>query len=169
VVVPKIYSTHGTPGAYLSAVLDHVGTSKAVGVFSYEDPDTASASPFSGRLHCARPLAVIASAAGVGTSPGDRRHSGCTCERARPRATPSSDSCRQRSWHQQGRIYQRRRSRWELSAAVARIAPDKDSAMYLSNTADNKFLSRVWRDVLVRMDCHPAGSDTMGSRRWRVC
>ena len=73
IVIPKIYTSHSAPGAYVRDVLDTVSGTNAVGVFCYSPPDTTSSTPFAGRIDCVRPLRVITSAKPVSLSVGSTK------------------------------------------------------------------------------------------------
>ena len=148
IVIPSTYSSHSSPAEYVREVLDKISGSKAIGVFRYEPPDTTSVTPFKGRLHCVRPLIMGAAAtagSGVLSTHGGSKtqwvhmREGSTTRDAffrflqmakllsadAPIATPNIPI--------------------ELRQAVERISPGRGAEAYLANTADDKFLSRVWR------------------------
>lgn len=141
-VLPSIYPTHSAPASYVRDVLDEVSSSKAIGVFRFEEPDLSSPTPYAGKLHCVRPLRLI------------------TTSVQRRAATPKTQwvHMREGSTTRDGflRFLQtaKRISSGEapvpaiplpLREAIHRVAPGKDPEHYLANTVDDKFLSRVWR------------------------
>lgn len=145
VVIPRTYPSRTDPGQYVRDVLDKVSTSKAVGVFHYDPPDTSSPTPFAGRLECVRPIELIATTKHVGGGAGTVKtqwvhmREGSTTRDAFFRFLQtakklSADDAPPTVSLPSG-----------LVAAVARLAPGKSAEMYLSNTSDDKFLSRVWR------------------------
>jgi hypothetical protein len=68
IVVPGQYSSHTTPADYVRDVLDRISSTKAIGVFRYDSPDTSSATPFANRLHCVRPFELIATVSHVASA-----------------------------------------------------------------------------------------------------
>jgi hypothetical protein len=145
IVIPAQYSSLATPAVYVREVLDEISGSRSIGVFSYESPDTTSATPFSGRIQCIRPL--VFGAGGVRMRPAGQgpktqwvhmREGSTTRDgffrflqvakrlSADPAAGPPA-------------------LRPEIVAAVGRLAPGKDPVEYVTNTADSKFLTRVWQ------------------------
>jgi hypothetical protein len=144
IVVPGTYPTHESPAAYVKGVLDLMGTS-AIGVFSYSDIDTSSPTPFADKLACARSLEVVASASRVSTASSGAKtqwvhmREGSTTRDAFCRFLQIAKRMSTGDEPPQPQIPS------DLVKAVARIAPGKDAEQFLSNTADEKFLSRVWR------------------------
>lgn len=145
IVIPARYNSHSAPAEYVRAVLDEISGSRSIGVFSYEAPDTTSATPFAGRIRCVRPFTFAAGAARV--QPASRgpktqwvhmREGSTTRDAffrflqtakrlsADPGATPPP-------------------LRPEIEAAVGRLAPGRDPVEYVTNTADSRFLTKVWQ------------------------
>lgn len=146
IVVPRLYSTHANPAAYIDSVLSHLGGgSQSIGVFHYDAPDLASSTPFSGRLHCVRPFDVATTVRGSTAISGRgpitqwvHTREGSTVRDAFFRflqiaksytigigTLPPLDPA--------------------LVAAVDRLAPGANPYWYLSSTSDNRFISDVWR------------------------
>jgi hypothetical protein len=143
IVLPSSYATHAKPADYVRDVLDGISGSKAIGVFRFDEPDLTSPTPYAGRLHCVRRLEV-ANRAIEGRSSG--------------RPQTQWVHMREGSTTRDGffRFLQTAKLMAStdefvpsipvpLVAAVERLAPGRDPASYLANTADDKFLSRVWR------------------------
>ncbi len=143
IVVPTSYSTHPTPADYVTEVLDRISGNKAIGVFRFEEADLSSPTPYAGRLHCVRPLQLVT-----------------TTVAGRPSARPKTQWVHMREGSTTRDAFLRflqtakRLSSGderephiprELREAVNRLAPGRDPAAYLANTADDKFLSKVWR------------------------
>lgn len=145
IVVPNRYSSHDTPAAYVKDVLDKISSAQSIGVFGYEAPDTSSPTPFAGRIHCVRPLQLSASASPVGAAAGRPRtqwvhmREGSTTRDAFFRFLQTAK--RMSATDEVPPI----NLPTGLVSAIGRIAPGKKPDWYLSNTADDKFLSRVWR------------------------
>lgn len=145
IVIPGRYATHPTPAEYVRDVLNTISGSRAIGVFSYDAPDTTSATPFAGRIQCIRPLVFDLRAGHL--RPANKgpktqwvhMREGSTTRDAffrflqvakRLSADPTAASPALRP---------------EIIAAVGRLAPGKDPLEYVTNTADNKFLTKVWQ------------------------
>ena len=145
IVIPARYTSHGAPAEYVRDVLDEISESRSIGVFSYEAPDTTSPIPFAGRIRCVRPL--IFANGGVrlrATNQGPKTQwvhmrEGSTTRDAffrflqvakRLSADPGAP---------------RPVLRPEIVAAVGRLAPGRDALEYVTNTADDRFLTRVWQ------------------------
>lgn len=147
IVIPEAFPTLSDAGEYVTRVLDDVSQSKAIGVFTYEEPDTTLAAPFSGRIACRRTLRVVDSAAGQGlkrtsTSPRTQwvhMREGSTTRDAFFRFLQVAKRL------SSGQITPLPPIPAELTAAITRLAPDKTAENYLANTADDRFLSQVWR------------------------
>lgn len=143
-VVPAAYSSHATPAHYVKAVMDQFQGSDAVGVFEYDSPDTTSPTPFAGRLRCIRPLRLVttttqpmATASGTKTQWAHMRE-GSTTRDAYLRFLQTAKLL------SAGQTLPRPRIPADLVAAIRRVAPGADPVKYLSNTADNRLLTRVW-------------------------
>ena len=145
IVIPERYSSLATPAAYVREVLDDVSSSKSIAVFAYQPPDTTSATPFAGRINCIRPLVFGATGVKLRTaSHGPKTQwvhmrEGSTTRDAffrflqvakRLSADPDSKPPPLRV---------------EIVSAIDRLAPGKDPIGYITNTADSKFLTRVWQ------------------------
>lgn len=143
IVIPSTYPSLATPADYVKGVLDKIGGSAAIGVFRYEPPDTSSATPFAGKLHCVRALQVSAVAPGVkavakprtqwvhmreGSTTRDAFFRFLQCAKRLSAGSPATAPLLPKA----------------LVDAINRLAPGKDAAAYLANVADNKFLSQVW-------------------------
>jgi hypothetical protein len=147
IVIPQGYPTLPMAGEYVARVLDDVSQAKTIGVFAYEEPDTALAAPFLGRISCKRTLQVVDSGPGHAL----KRSS------ANPRTQwvhMREGSTTRDAFFRFLQVASRLSSEEtpppppipaELAAAVARTAPDKAPDAFLANTADDRFLSRVWR------------------------
>lgn len=145
IVVPRIYSTHGNPAAYVDAVLSHLGGCQSIGVFHYDAPDLTSSTPFSGRLHCVRSLDVatpvpggIAIAGRGATTQWVHTREGSTTRDAFFRFLQIAKSYT-------AAVGPLPPLHPDLVAAVSRVAPGADPYWYLSSTSDNRFISVVWR------------------------
>jgi hypothetical protein len=146
IVVPALYRSHARPAEYVSDVLSQFDEPRAIGVFKYDPPDTSSPTPFAGRLHCVRPLEVL-------TSPRPTAHQ--VAARVRTQWVHMREGSTTRAaffrFLQVAKLLSAdpdaspRPLRKELVAAVARVAPGRDAHQYIANTADDKFLTRVWR------------------------
>lgn len=145
IVVPSAYSTHSSPANYVAEVLDRTSNAKAIGVFRYDDPDTSSATPFVGRIHCIRPLEIFTTAATqLAASTGPKTQwvhvrEGSTTRDAFFRFLQTAKMLSAGAPPPTPNIP------LELIAAIARIAPGRDPLAYLANTATTNFLSRVWQ------------------------
>lgn len=144
-VVPRAYSTHSSPGPYLKAVLDQIAGSESVGVFDYESPDTSSATPFAGRIRCVRPFKVITSK----QSPAIVS-AGTTTQWAHVR----EGSTTRDAYFRFLQVAKRLTSEYQpelpdlpggLVSAIERIASGQNPHSYLANTADDRLLTRVWK------------------------
>lgn len=144
IVIPGRYQSLLTPAEYVKEVLDEIGGSRSIGVFSYEEPDTSSVTPFAGRIRCIRPL-VFAAPRG----------------RARPPTSPKTQWVHMREGSTTRDAFFRflqvakklsaeptlpsPQIRPEIVSAIERIAPGRNPIDYVCNTADGKFLTRVWQ------------------------
>lgn len=143
IVLPSSYSTHDAPANYVKEVLDQICSNKAIGVFRCEDPDLSSATPFANRLHCVRPFELV-------TTDLPRRpavHTKTQWVHMREGSTTRDAFFRflQTAKRLSSGDSPTPQIPDELRQAIERIAPGKDPAAFLANTADDKFLSRVWR------------------------
>jgi hypothetical protein len=145
IVLPSSYSSHPSPGEYVGDVLDRVSGNKAIGVFRFETPDLSSPTPYAGRIHTVRPLELVTTGTSVRAVPSRPKtqwvhmREGSTTRDAFFRFLQtakrlSADSRMPEPTMPSG-----------LRDAIARLAPAKDPFAYLANTADAKFLTRVWR------------------------
>lgn len=147
IVIPEAFPTLPEAGQYVARVLDGVSQSRAIGVFTYEAPDTTLAAPFSGRIACRRPLRVVDTATGkrlrrASTSPRTQwvhMREGSTTRDAFFRFLQVAKRL------SSGQAPPSPSIPAELASAVSRLAPDKTADAYLANTADDRFLSQVWR------------------------
>lgn len=145
IVIPARYASHGTPGEYVRDVLNEISESRSIGVFSYEAPDTTSPTPFAERIQCIRPF--VFAGGGVRLRPISQgpktqwvhMREGSTTRDAffrflqvAKRLSADSSSARPVL-------------RPEIVDAVGRLAPGRDPVEYVTNTADNRFLTRVWQ------------------------
>lgn len=143
IVIPRSYPTHEAPAEYVKDVLDRISTNASIGVFCYDEPDLSSPTPFAGRLHCVRTFSLATpvgarSIAGRGTkTQWVHMREGSTTRDAffkflqtakRLPGTPTWAPVLPPS----------------LVDAVSRLAPGRDPISYLANTADNRFLTKVW-------------------------
>jgi hypothetical protein len=143
IVIPSSYPTLEAPADYVKNVLDRISTNASIGVFRYDDPDLSSPTPFAGRLHCVRTFSFATGAssrsiAGRGTkTQWVHMREGSTTRDAffkflqTAKRLPSGAS--QPPSLPQG-----------LVQAVARLAPGREPIAYLANTADIRFLTKVW-------------------------
>lgn len=145
IVIPSVYSTHPAPAGYVADVLDKISGNKAIGVFRYDDPDTTSATPYAGRIHCERPLELI-------TTPATERsaRSGPKTQWVHMREGSTTRDAffrflRVAKQLSSGVAANAPQIPAGLVAAIARIAPGKDPAAYLANVADSKLLSQIWQ------------------------
>lgn len=145
IVVPSVYASHPTPADFVKNVLDHTSGNKAIGVFRFDPPDLSSPTPYAGRLHAVRPLELITTAISAGTTTSRPRtqwvhmREGSTTRDAFFRFLQTAKLLSADGALSMPTIPE------ELKQAIARIAPGKDPLAYLANTADEKFLTRVWR------------------------
>jgi len=145
IVIPSVYAAHPSPASYVTEVLDQVSRSKAIGVFNYEDPDTSSPTPFQGRLHSIRPLELVTARSSARPASARTRtqwvhmREGSTTRDAFLRFLQTATQLAAGTEVEQPDIPP------ALKAAVKRIAPESTPEAFLANTADDKFLSRVWR------------------------
>lgn len=145
IVIPRIYSTHSSPGKYVSEVLSQISGNKAIGVFEYDPPDASNPAPFSGKLHCVRPLEIITAPLPVKLSA------------SRPKTQwvhMREGSTTRDGFFRFLQVAKRLSSGLALSSpfipkelvdAITRISPTSDPISFLANTADDKFLSKVWK------------------------
>jgi hypothetical protein len=144
IVIPKVYATHGSPGEFLRSALDYIDGSGAIGVFHYDVPDISSSTPFAGKLHCVRPmkLATLLSTPHIAAVPKTQ------WVHMREGSTTRDGFFR---FLQVAKVLAADGTTvvpdvpHELIAAVGRIDPNRDAYSYLANTADERFLSRAWR------------------------
>ena len=143
IVIPSIYSTHPTPADYVKEVLDRVSTNVSIGVFRYDPPDTGSATPFAGKLHCVRPFIL---ATGAGTRAISGRGNKTQWVHMREGSTTRDAFFRflQTSKRLSSGPIAPPTIPTELARAVNRIEPGRSAVSYLANTADARFLTRVW-------------------------
>lgn len=145
IVVPRSYNTLAAPAEYVAEVLDQISGSRAIGVFQYESPDQSSATPFAGRVQCIRTFALIANAATAqpaSTGPKTQwvhMREGSTTRDAFFRFLQVAKRL------SAGVTLGSPNLPPDLVAATNRIAPGRDAAAYLANTADARFLSQVWQ------------------------
>ncbi len=145
IVIPARYNSHDAPATYVREVLDDISESRSIGVFSYEAPDTTSATPFAGRIQCVRPLVFAAGAARV--QPASR---GPKTQWVHMREGSTTRDAFFRFLQTAKRLSADPAARPpalrpEIVAAVARLAPGRDPIEYVTNTADNRFLTKVWQ------------------------
>jgi hypothetical protein len=144
IVVPSNYVSHASPAQYVKEVLDQVSKSKAIGVFRFETPDLSSPTPYAGRLHTVRPMELITTGTSVAVSSRPQTQwvhmrEGSTTRDAFFRFLQTAKLLSANSPVPKPAIPT------GLKNAIARLAPGKDASAYLANTADDKFLTRVWR------------------------
>ena len=145
IVIPREYSSLPEPAEYVTTVLNRTEGSGAIGVFHYQAPDVTSPTPFSGRLHCVRPLRLVAAA------PAER----VTVAAPKTQWVHMREGSTTRDAFFRFLQTAKRLSAGaeayspvldkNLIAAIARVAPGRDPYDYLANIADERFLSRVWR------------------------
>ncbi len=145
IVVPTIYSTHASPAQYVRDVLDQVSGNKAIGVFRFEAADLSSPTPYAGRIHVVRPMELITTGTTTRTvlsrpkTQWVHMREGSTTRDAFFRFLQTAKLLSADGELPAPRIPA------GLRDAVARLTPGRDPSAYLANTADDKFLSRVWR------------------------
>lgn len=145
IVIPSVYSTHSGPADYVTDVLDKVSASKAIGVFSYEEPDTTSATPFAGKIKCVRPFEIISTAATARSANAGPKtqwvhmREGSTTRDAFFRFLQVAKQLSSGVDAPVAKIPS------GLVAAISRLAPGKDPEAYLANVADVRLLSQVWK------------------------
>jgi hypothetical protein len=145
IVIPSQYPSHDSPAIYVKGVLDMLGSTSPIGVFRYEEPDTSSPVPFANRIHCVRPFVLSARSANVASPAGRPKtqwvhmREGSTTRDAFFRFLQTAKRMSATEDVPMPKLPPR------LVAAIKRLAPDKDPQWYLSNTADDKLLTRVWR------------------------
>lgn len=144
IVIPGQYATHPTPADYVREVLDRVSTCAAIGVFRYDPPDQSSPTPFAGRLHCVRPLVLVT---GAGARAISGRGAKTQWVHMREGSTTRDAFFR---FLQTAKLLPTGavpppQIPQGLRDAVERLAPGQDPASYLANTADNRFLTQVWK------------------------
>lgn len=147
IVIPAEFPTLPQAGEYVARVLNDVSQSKAIGVFAYQTPDTTLAAPFSGRIACSRPLQVVESISGQALK---RASASARTQWVHMREGSTTRDAFFRFLQVAKRLSSGEEPPYppippELGAAIDRLAPDKPSDAYLANTADERFLSRVWR------------------------
>ncbi len=139
------YATLSSPAAYVSDVLDQMGSASSIGVFEYDAPDISSPTPLAGRLRCVRRFDITASA--------PRRGRAVTAARTQWAHMREGSTTRDAFFRflqvakrlSTGENEPTPPIPLELQQAARRIAPEKEPKEYLSSTADNKLLSKVWR------------------------
>lgn len=143
IVIPSSYPTHPTPADYVKEVLDRVSTNPSIGVFRYDSPDTGSATPFAGKLHCVRPFIL---AMGGGTRAISGHGAKTQWVHMREGSTTRDGFFRflQTAKRLSGGPVAPPVIPIELVRAIGRIEPGRSAASYLANTADARFLTRVW-------------------------
>lgn len=126
-------------------VLNEISGSRSIAVFSYEAPDTTSATPFADRIQCIRPL--VFDPRGTRLRPGSH---GPKTQWVHMREGSTTRDAFFRFLQVAKRLSAdpgtaRPVLRAEIVAAVGRLAPGRDPVEYVTNTADNRFLTRVWQ------------------------
>lgn len=143
IVIPSHYPTHSTPADYVKEVLDRVSTNASIGVFRYDPPDTATATPFAGKLHCVRPF-VLATGAGTRAIAGH----GAKTQWVHMREGSTTRDAFFRFLQTAKRLSSGPIAPpvipTELVQAINRIDAGRSAASYLANTADSRFLTQVW-------------------------
>lgn len=145
-VVPSAYPSLNQPGPYVRNVLENACAAKAIGVFRYDPPDSASPTPFANRLFCERMLEVSGQAVRI-SQPASRPRTqwvhmreGSTTRDAFFRFLQTAKKLSADDAPFAPTIPA------ELTSAIRRLSPERTAEDYLSNTVDNtKFLNRVWR------------------------
>lgn len=145
IVIPARYTSLATPAEYVRDVLNEISGTRSIGVFSYDSPDTTSVTPFAGRIQCIRPLVfntgdVRIRTAGQGPkTQWVHMREGSTIRDAFFRFLQMAKRLSADSTAVPPTL------RPEIIAAISRLAPGKNPVEYITNTADNKFLTRVWQ------------------------
>jgi len=145
IVIPARYASLATPAEYVRSVLNEISGNRSIGVFAYTEPDTTSATPFAGRIQCIRPLVFDAS--GVRLRPVSH---GPKTQWVHMREGSTTRDAFFRFLQVAKRLsadptLRPPALRREIISAIGRLAPGKDPVEYITNTADNKFLTRVWQ------------------------
>jgi len=145
IVIPARYASLTTPAEYVRDVLDKISGSRAIAVFSYDSPDTTSATPFAGRIQCIRPL--VFDATGVRLRPASQ---GPKTQWVHMREGSTTRDAFFRFLQMAKRLSADNTAappalRVEITSAIGRLAPGKDPVEFITNTADAKFLTRVWQ------------------------
>ncbi len=147
-VVPTVYPTHSAPGSYLRNVIDMTSPAAPIGVFIYDAPDSSRASPFAGKLACARPFAM--------RPPGTTAASQIIRARTETQwAHLREGSSTRDGFYRYLQIAKRLpldaprepgvQLPRELLEAAARLRSAIDPLKFLSNTADDSPSSLIWR------------------------
>ena len=145
IVIPARYTSLATPAEYVRDVLNAISGSRAIAVFSYEPPDTTSATPFTERIQCVRPLVFDAERVHLRSE-----NRGPKTQWVHMREGSTTRDAFFRFLQVAKRLSAdptatRPTLRPEIVAAVGRLVPGKDPVEFVTNTADNKFLTRVWQ------------------------
>lgn len=147
IVIPNRYASLANPAEHVTSVLDSSNVGNRIGVFGYDPPDKTRARPFHERMRCVRPF--TAGPARPGAAPLMVK---ATTQWAHIREGSTTRDCIYR--YLQGAIKLATGTHDEyfdidkrLVAAVRKIKPNADPVKYLSNTVDDSFSSRVWRQL----------------------
>lgn len=147
-VIPRSYSTHSSPGNYITDVINNTVTGHAIGVVTYEEPDLLVSSPFAGKLLINRRIQVDTTPK-IASVPLNSIETQWMHVREGS-STPDAFF----RYLQTAKIYTTGTHRAHkpnipgiLSRAVRRIKPGVDPARYLSYTtaAGTGFHDDVWR------------------------
>ena len=144
-VVPRSYASLPNSASRVREILEENRVGAAIGVFDYSLPDNSSATPFEGRMKCVRPMTI-----------GSRPSTGISSQRRRTQWVHVREGSTTRDAYfrflQLAKMLSvsDRPSRYAipepLKQAVDTMAPGQDPAAYLSSAADDRFLSKVWRE-----------------------
>ena len=145
IVIPRRYSSLATPGEYVREVLDEISGSRAISIFAYDDLDTTSVTPFDGRLKCLRPMifgAATQRTRATAASPKTQwvhMREGSTTRDAFFRFLQVAKKLTAEPTSAPPPLHA------EMVAAIGRVAPGRDPIEFITNTADAKFLTKVWQ------------------------
>jgi hypothetical protein len=146
IVVPANYAAIGNAGAYLNDVLSLTSKSEAIGVYGYDPPNMAAASPFAGRLHLGRALRVDAAPAIQAATPLARTETQWAHVRE-----GSTDPDALFKYLQSVKLLGGGATILDpaipqpIGDAVQRVQPGADPRVFLSNAPGTAIADRAWR------------------------
>ncbi|MGH7013985.1 MAG: hypothetical protein ACREEL_07500 [Stellaceae bacterium] len=153
-VIPKAYPGLPDAGTYVREVLDLTSKSDAIGVFSYDDPDLAKPSPFSGKIDLKRPFKIDAAPpvpVPVATTETQWAHvrEGSTEPDALFKYLQSVKLLGGGDF-----VPHEPHIPAQLEAAVNRLAPGTEPLLYLSNSTGNAVPDLAWRHFWYKYVLH---------------